>query len=141
MIIKLTKRLLTLVLVVTLVFSSRIAVAAADNHFSFTKAISPANHPGIIQAQTFSDHDLTPQERQEIQAVRQRRNKEIAKILTSSQRQELDRQLHSSKNLDKSLSAVNLNSEQQKLIKAIEEVANLKIKSIISRHEVVQTKK
>jgi Spy/CpxP family protein refolding chaperone len=141
MIIKFTKRLLALVLVVTVVFLSRITVATADNFINSNQVILAENSQETIQAKIILEDILTPQERQKIQAIRQQRNREIAKILNLSQRQELQHQLHSGNNLDQSLSAINLDSEQKELIQAIQELSNLKIKSIVPRHAILQGKK
>jgi hypothetical protein len=141
MIIKFTKRLLALVLVVTVVFLSGITVATADNFINSNQVILAESYQETIQAKIIFEDILTPQERQKIQAIRQQRNREIAKILNLSQRQELQNQLHSGNNLDQSLSAINLDLEQKELIQAIQELSNLKIKSIVSRRAVLQGKK
>jgi predicted transglutaminase-like cysteine proteinase len=97
---------------------------------------------GVIFAQTTktasystsSEIDLTPLQRQELQAVRQRRNREIEAVLNSSQRAQLTHNLRAGNNLNQALEILNLQPEQQELVKAIVQFTNLKIKAISSRH-------
>lgn len=97
---------------------------------------------GVIFAQstktasysTSSEISLTPLQRQELQAVRQRRNKEIAAVLNSSQRDQLNHNLRAGNNIKQALEKLNLQPEQQDLVKAIVQFSNLKIKAISSRH-------
>lgn len=141
MITNLAKRLFALLLAVTSVLSLNVAKATADNFFMNPEAIFPASYQVTNQILAFAEDDLTPQERQGIQAIRQRRNQEIAEVLTSSQRQELKQQLREGDNLDTALKAVNLNSEQEEIIKAIQEVSSLKIKAIASHHAIINSNK
>ncbi|RCJ38024.1 hypothetical protein A6769_09710 [Nostoc punctiforme NIES-2108] len=83
---------------------------------------------------TSSEISLTPLQRQELQAVRQRRNKEIAAVLNSSQRDQLNHNLRAGNNIKQALEKLNLQPEQQDLVKAIVQFTNLKIKAISSRH-------
>lgn len=84
----------------------------------------------------YSDADLTPQERQQIQALRQRRNKEIKTILSSSQRDKLKEQLRAGNNISQALESLELYPDQQKMIKAVMQLINLKMKAILSRHSL-----
>ncbi|BAY12767.1 hypothetical protein [Calothrix sp. NIES-2098] len=119
-----TKQIFVLVTIVTLVL--------------FTPAIALATPTQIIaQATTSSlELDLTPQERQQLQAVRQRRNKEILAVLNSSQRAKLAQNLRHGSTLNQALEKLNLRSEQEDLVKAIMQLTNLKIKAILSRHSL-----
>ncbi|MBN3888239.1 MAG: hypothetical protein HWQ43_03350 [Nostoc sp. JL31] len=83
---------------------------------------------------TSSEISLTPLQHQELQAVRQRRNKEIAAVLNSSQRDQLNHNLRAGNNIKQALEKLNLQPEQQDLVKAIVQFTNLKIKAISSRH-------
>lgn len=84
----------------------------------------------------YSDVDLTPQERQQIQALRQRRNKEISNILSSSQRDKLKEKLRAGSNLSQALETLDLHPDQQSMIKAVMQLINLKMKAIFSRHSL-----
>ncbi|MBN3878206.1 MULTISPECIES: hypothetical protein [unclassified Nostoc] len=83
---------------------------------------------------TSSEISLTPLQRQELQAVRQRRNKEIAAVLNSSQRDQLNQNLRAGNNIKQALEKLNLQPEQQDLVKAIVQFTNLKMNAISSRH-------
>ncbi|MBD2293816.1 hypothetical protein H6G06_09995 [Anabaena sphaerica FACHB-251] len=142
MMIQLTKRLLALVLVVTctLLFPE-ITVASANNFFSSPQVIFTSPGEDTQDTITFSEDDLTPQERQKLQAVRQRRNKEILAALDSSQRQQLAHNLHTGSDFNQALEALNLSSEQQDLINAAIDFTNLKLKGIFSHHALIDSHK
>ncbi|GCL40148.1 hypothetical protein SR1949_52820 [Sphaerospermopsis reniformis] len=99
--IQLTKRLLALVLVVFLaLLLPEITIASADS--SSSSSISPqviftAFSENTKDTITVSENDLTPQERQKLQAVRQRRNKEILVVLDVEQQKQLAYHLHHGK--------------------------------------------
>ena len=88
-----------------------------------------------------SEYDFTPQENQALQAVRQRRNKEIAAILDLSQRDLLAHKLHNGNNIDQALEALNLSSEQRELVNSINVFTNLKLKGIFSRHSLLDSRR
>ncbi|QLE55884.1 hypothetical protein [Nostoc sp. TCL26-01] len=83
-----------------------------------------------------SDLDLTPLQRQRLQAVLQRRNKEIQAVLEPSQIAELKNQLHSGNSFNQALIKLDLQPEQQHLIKAIEQLTSLKMKALLSRYSL-----
>ncbi|GAX36143.1 hypothetical protein [Nodularia sp. NIES-3585] len=87
-------------------------------------------------ASLFSDTNLTPQEQQQLQAVRQRRNKEIGAVLNSSQRTKLAHNMRSGDDINQGLKKLNLPPEQKDLVNAIMEFTNLKIQAISSRHSL-----
>ncbi|MFM8201444.1 MAG: hypothetical protein ACKN9K_15660, partial [Dolichospermum sp.] len=125
MISKLTQRLLTLVLVfVSAFFCWEIPLASANHYFT--------NSGEIRDNIELSTNDFTPQENQALQAVRQRRNKEISRILNLSQRQLLVQKLHNGNNIDQALDSLNLSSEQRELVNSINVFTNLKLKGILS---------
>lgn len=131
MINKFTKRLFVLVTIVTLVlFLPAIALATPTQLEGMNTII-------IAQATTSSlELELTPQERQQLQAVRQRRNKEITAVLNSSQRAKLAQHLRHGNNFNQALEQLNLRPEQKDFVKAIMQLTNLKIKAILSRHSL-----
>lgn len=85
---------------------------------------------------SYSEADFTPQERQQIQALRQRRNKEIHKILTASQRDKLKESLQAGNNIYQALENLDLHPDQESMIKAVMQLTNLKMKGILSRHSL-----
>ncbi|MFM6279773.1 MAG: hypothetical protein ACKPE2_16155, partial [Dolichospermum sp.] len=120
-----TQRLLTLVLVfVSAFFCWEIPLASANHYFT--------NSGEIRDNIELSTNDFTPQENQALQAVRQRRNKEISRILNLSQRQLLVQKLHNGNNIDQALDSLNLSSEQRELVNSINVFTNLKLKGILS---------
>ncbi|MFM6198705.1 MAG: hypothetical protein ACKPE1_06110 [Dolichospermum sp.] len=129
-----TQRLLTLVLVfVSAFFCWEIPLASANHYFT--------NSGEIRDNIELSTNDFTPQENQALQAVRQRRNKEISRILNLSQRQLLVQKLHNGNNIDQALDSLNLSSEQRELVNSINVFTNLKLKGILSRHALLDTHK
>ncbi len=131
MINKFTKLLFVLVAIVTLVLFIPTFALATPTQLEDSHTII------LAQATTSSlELDLTPQERQQLQAVRQRRNKEITAVLNSSQRDKLAQHLRHGNNLNQALEQLNLKPEQKDFVKAIMQLTNLKIKAILSRHSL-----
>ncbi|MBD2606038.1 hypothetical protein H6G81_16270 [Scytonema hofmannii FACHB-248] len=77
--------------------------------------------------------NLTPQQRQQLQAVRQRRNRDIQAMLDSSQRVKLAKNLHAGNSLNQALESLDLQADQQEMLKAIVKISNLKMKAISGR--------
>jgi len=134
MINKLTQQLLTLGLICAIAFFSWEVPFVYASHL-FT------NSGEIGDNIKLSEYDFTPQENQALQAIRQRRNKEVAAILDSSQRELLAHKLHKGNNLDQALETINLSSEQRELINSINVFTNLKLKRIFSRHVLLDSHK
>ncbi|MBD2387958.1 hypothetical protein [Cylindrospermum sp. FACHB-282] len=80
-----------------------------------------------------SELNFTPQHRQQLQAVRHRRDKEIQAVLTSSQRGQFAHNLKEGKNYYQALEVLDLQPEQRDLIKSIIQFTNLKLKAVSSR--------
>jgi hypothetical protein len=134
MINKLTQRLLTLALIFAVTFLSwEVPVASANHVFN--------NSSDIEDSISLSENDLTPQEHQALQGIRQRRNREITTILDLSQRNQLINKLHNGNNLDQSLETLDLTSQQRELINSITTLTNLKLKGIFSRHSLMDQHK
>ncbi|MBU7585047.1 MAG: hypothetical protein KAF91_19420 [Nostoc sp. TH1S01] len=89
-----------------------------------------------IEFIAYSEADFTPQERQQLQALRQRRNKEITTILNFSQREKLKEKLQAGNNLYQALESLDLHPDQQSMIKAVIQLTNLKMKAILSRYSL-----
>ncbi|MEH1898764.1 MAG: hypothetical protein V7K94_26360 [Nostoc sp.] len=135
MAIHLTKRLSVFAIILALVLSiPGIALAApvplhttSGVIFAITKTASYS---------TSSEINLTPLQSQQLQAVRQRRNREIEAVLNTSQRVQLNHNLRAGNNMNQALQKVNLKPEQQEFVKAIVQFTNLKMKAISSRHSL-----
>ncbi|WP_414561990.1 MULTISPECIES: hypothetical protein [unclassified Anabaena] len=93
-----------------------------------------ASVPTVLNS--FTEIDLTPQQQQQLQAVRQRRNREIGAVLNSSQRDQLAHSLRAGNDINQALKKLNLQPEQQDLIKAIVQFTNLKMQAISTRHSL-----
>ncbi len=134
MAIYLTKRLSVFANILALVLFMPGIALAAPVQINTTFGVIFAQTTKTASYSTSSEIDLTPLQRQELQAVRQRRNREIEAVLNSSQRAQLTHNLRAGNNLNQALEILNLQPEQQELVKAIMQFTNLKIKAISSRH-------
>ncbi|PMB52807.1 hypothetical protein CEN39_07840 [Fischerella thermalis CCMEE 5201] len=105
-----------------------------------TASASPVNFntnsPVAIAPATQSSLEInfTPQIRQQLQAVRQRRNREIQKVLDSSQLTELTHNLRSGDNFHQALDKLNLQGDQKEMVEALMKICDLKTKAILSRY-------
>ncbi|BAY63444.1 hypothetical protein NIES22_35320 [Calothrix brevissima NIES-22] len=129
MIIKFSKFLCLLTYIVLLFcFTSGIALASPDT-------INSKSHFIVAQStQSSSDVELSPLQRQRIQGLRQRRNREIRAILNSAQREQLAKELHQGAKLNQALEKLNLQPEQRELIQAILKFTNLKLKFMFPKN-------
>jgi hypothetical protein len=114
--------------------------ATANSFFGSQVTIFTSVNNSIAQTVTFPDPGFTPQERQKLQAMRQRRNKEISQILDSHQRTQLQHELHFNNDIDHALAVIDLNPEQQEFINTVIEFTNLKMKAIFSHHALIEHK-
>jgi hypothetical protein len=123
----LTKRLCVLAIILAIAFFLPGIALASPANFDTT--------PHVIIAQTTLslENDLTPQKRQQLQGIRQRRNKDIAAVLDSSQREQLTKNLRSGKTLNEALEMIRLQPDRREIVKAIARIADLKMKDILSR--------
>ncbi|MBE8968982.1 hypothetical protein IQ277_22995 [Nostocales cyanobacterium LEGE 12452] len=134
MAIYLIKRLSVLANILALVLFMPGIALAAPVQINTTSGIIFAQTIKTASYSTSSEINLTPLQRQELQAVRQRRNREIAAVLNSSQRDQLNHNLRAGNNINQALEKLNLQPEQQDLVKAIVQFTNLKMKAVSSRH-------
>ena len=136
MAIHLTKRLSVFAAILAFVlFMPGIALAApvqlhTTSGVIFTQTTKTASYS------TSSEINLTPLQSQQLQAVRQRRNREIEAVLNTSQRAQLTHNLRSGNNINKALEKLSLQPEQQDFVKAIMQFTNLKMKAVSSRHSL-----
>lgn len=116
------KRVFVLTSIVAIVFLLPFIASAAPEAVDFSNSaiVSP-------------EINLTPQQRQQLQAVRQRRNKDIKAMLDSSQRVKLGKSLHVGNSLNQALESLDLQPDQQQMLKAIVQISNLKMKAISAR--------
>ncbi|WP_392531740.1 hypothetical protein [Nostoc sp. C117] len=137
MAIHLTKRLFVLINILALVlFMPGIALAAPvqlniTSSIIVAQAVKPTS-----DSISFSENNLTPLQSQQLQGVRQRRNKEIQAVLNSWQRARLTHNLRAGNDINQGIKTLNLLPEQQELVEAILKVSNLKIKAILSRYSL-----
>ncbi|WP_414527438.1 hypothetical protein [Nodularia chucula] len=137
MAIHLIKQLsLFLSILACLIFIPGIALAAPVQTQSNPSIIVSQIASIKIETSLFSDTNLTPQHQQQLQAVRQRRNKEIAKVLNTSQRAKLAKNMHSGDDIHQGLEKLNLPAEQKNLVNAIMQLTDLKMQAISTRYSV-----
>ncbi|WP_138499416.1 hypothetical protein [Nostoc sp. PA-18-2419] len=137
MAIHFTKRLFVLTNILALIFfMPGIALAVPIKINTYTDIIVAQTTKTASDSTSFSDINLTPQQSQQLQAVRHRRNKEIQAVLNSSQRVQLAHNLHAGNNINQALKTLNLQPEQQELVEAILKFTNLKMKAILSRYSL-----
>ncbi|MFH7025750.1 MAG: hypothetical protein ACHBN1_10165 [Heteroscytonema crispum UTEX LB 1556] len=134
MVQNLTKRLSVLATILAIAFFLPEMALASSANFDTT--------PTVILAQTTLslENDLTPQKRQQLQGIRQRRNKDIQAVLDSSQREKLTKYVRSGKSINEALEIMKLQPDQREMVKAIARIADLKMKAILSR-QLAQSQK
>jgi hypothetical protein len=138
MIINLTKQWIALMVVVCLaLISPGMTTASANDFLSSPQLMMTLPSEYIQNNLNFSENDLTPQERQKLQSVRQSRNREIISVLDSQQRKQLSSYLHSGNNFHQSIEALDLNPEQSDLISAVMNFSNLKLQTIFDNHALL----
>jgi Spy/CpxP family protein refolding chaperone len=148
MMIRFTKQFFAFLLVVgftfcfpeistALVNSFSVNSVLVNNSFSDSQVILIANQENTKESNIF-EIDLTPQERQKIQAIRQRRNRDILAILDENQRQDLASSLHQGSKFYQAISELNLSSEQRDLIKAIFDFTNSKVRAISVHNDILE---
>ncbi|MBN3893908.1 MAG: hypothetical protein HWQ41_00955 [Nostoc sp. NOS(2021)] len=136
MAIHLTKRFFVLVNILLFVLFMPGIALAAPVQLHTTSSVIFAQTTKTASYSTSSEINLTPLQSQQLQAVRQRRNREIEAILNTSQRDQLTHNLRAGKNMNQALEKLNLQPDQQELVKAIVQFTNLKMKAISSRHSL-----
>ncbi|MDM9380875.1 hypothetical protein QUB80_09185 [Chlorogloeopsis sp. ULAP01] len=131
MAIKLTKLLSVLAIVLVYIFFPSELAWAEIAKFSTNSTVIFAQI-----ANSSPQMELTPQMRQRLQAVRQRRNREIMKVLDFSQINQLNQNLRTGDNFAQALAKLELQGEQKELVEAIAKISDLKIKNILSRYSL-----
>ncbi|MEH2321028.1 hypothetical protein [Nostoc sp.] len=136
MAIHLTKRLSVFANILAFVLFMPGIALAAPVQLPTTSGVIFAQTTKTASYSTSSEINLTPLQSQQLQAVRQRRNREIEVVLNTSQRVQLTHNLRAGKNINQALETLNLQPEQQELVKAIVQFTNLKMKAVSSRHSL-----
>ena len=136
MAIHLTKRLFVFAAILALVLFMPGIALAAPVQLHTTSGVIFTQTTKTTSYSTSSEINLTPLQSQQVQAVRQRRNREIEAVLNTSQRAQLTHNLRAGNNINQALVKLNLQPEQQELVKAIVQFTNLKMKVISSRHSL-----
>ena len=136
MVIYLTKRLFVLINILFFVLFMPGIAFAAPVQLHTTSGVIFARTTKTASYSTSSEINLTPLQSQQLQAVRQRRNREIEAVLNTSQRAQLAHNLRAGKNMNQALEQLNLQPDQQELVKAIGQFTNLKMKAVSSRHSL-----
>ncbi|PAX51591.1 hypothetical protein [Brunnivagina elsteri] len=128
MISYLAKRLFLVVLIVTTMFISPSFVNALPAQLPTSVTINinlDKNNTKIIE--------LTPRQRQMIQAVNQGRNREIGKVLDESQHRKLMKLVLGGNSLNQAIDKLKLTEETSDLVKTIVELYDLKMEALTSR--------
>ncbi|MEH2412279.1 hypothetical protein [Nostoc sp.] len=136
MAIHLTKRLSVFANILALVLFMPGIALAAPVQLPTTSGVIFAQTTKTASYSTSSEINLTPLQSQQLQAVRQRRNREIEVVLNTSQRVQLTHNLRAGKNINQALETLNLQPEQRELVKAIVQFTNLKMKVVSSRYSL-----
>ena len=136
MAIHLTKRLSVFAAILAFVLSMPGIALAAPFQLHTSSGVIFAQTTKTASYSTSSEINLTPLQRQELQAVRQRRNREIEAVLNTSQRAQLNHHLRAGNNINHALEKLHLQPEQQDFVKATVQFTNLKMKAISSRHSL-----
>ncbi|MEH2374545.1 hypothetical protein [Nostoc sp.] len=134
--IHLTKRLFVLLNILFFVLFMPGIALAVPVRLHTTSGVIFAQTTKTASYSTSSEINLTPLQSQQLQAVRQRRNREIEAVLNTSQRDQLAHNLRAGKNMNQALEQLNLQPDQQQLVKAIGQFTNLKMKAVSSRHSL-----
>jgi hypothetical protein len=122
------KRVFVLATILAVVLLLPFIASAAPESVDFSKSAIVSQAPN-----SSSETNLTPQHRQQLQAVRQRRNRDIKAMLDSSQRAKLAKTLHAGNSFNQALESLDLQPDQQEMLKAIVQISNLKMKAISAR--------
>ncbi|NJR15072.1 MAG: hypothetical protein HC785_04795 [Calothrix sp. CSU_2_0] len=117
----LVKRLFLLLLIVASLFVTP----------SFVNALPAQSQTDITKNTEIIE--LTPRQRQMIQAVNQGRNREIGKILDESQHRKLMKLVLGGDNLNQAIDKLKLTGEKSELVKTIVDLYDLKMQALTSR--------
>jgi hypothetical protein len=136
---KLLLSVIAIAITINLMFSGTVLAVPNLNSPATFASVSKVIIATDASNYTFPEEDFTPQERQELQGVRQSRNREIWEILDESQRIQIEHNLRSGKDIHQAIAELDLQIDQWDMIQAIMEWSELKMKRIIYRHSPHKT--
>jgi ribonuclease HII len=110
------RKVLTLLLCIITIYLSSNSVAWAND------VVVGTNSKSVVT----EVRELTPQKRQQLQAIQQKRNREIKAVLNPEQIESLSRNIRRGDNLNQALRKLKLEPQQQKLIDTIVQLSDLK---------------
>ncbi|BAZ12260.1 hypothetical protein NIES4071_40900 [Calothrix sp. NIES-4071] len=122
----LTRQLLLIVLLFATVLVAPGIANALPPQLNKSPVVTNVTKTNLIEL------DLTPRQRQMIQAINQGRNREIGKILNHSEQKSLVKLIRSGNTLNQAVDMLNLKSDKRDIIKALSQVYDLKMKTLIS---------
>lgn len=118
-------RLIALVLVMASLFTTPGIVNALT-----TTRLDIARNVNITKVNEAPEIDLTPRQSQQLQAMRQGRNRKIGEVLDVSQKSKLLKYLRQGNSLNQAIDQLKLSSEQSDIIKAIGQLYDLRMKAL-----------
>ncbi len=123
---KLLMRFVTLVLVMASLFATPKIANALPTQLNITgnATIGKTNEASEV---------FTPRQSQQIQAMRQGRNRKIGEVLDASQKSQLLKYLRGGSSLNQAIDKLQLSSEKGDIIRAIGQLYDLRIKALSSR--------
>ncbi|MEM7557000.1 MAG: hypothetical protein AAF378_23500 [Cyanobacteria bacterium P01_A01_bin.84] len=138
MFIKCKRHLFFLAAILTIVLSfSKVSVAAPVEVNSRLFAVNTQAYNRVSRLNSYFATELTPQISQQLQGIRHRRSREIKAVLTSSQLLELEHSLRYGDTLNQAINKLDLQPTQLELIQAIVQLADLKMKAVLSKYSVL----
>ncbi|MEM7716810.1 MAG: hypothetical protein AAF349_25195, partial [Cyanobacteria bacterium P01_A01_bin.68] len=124
--------------ILTIVLSfSKVTFAASVEVDTKLFAVNTQEYSLLTRLNSYSATELTPQISQQLQGIRHRRSREIKAVLTSSQLIELEHSLRYGDTLNQAIEKLDLQSAQRELIQAIVQLADLKMKAVLSKSSLL----
>lgn len=80
-----------------------------------------------------SEVDLTPRQSQQMQAMRQGRNRKIGEVLDASQKSQLLKYLRGGSSLNQAIEKLQLSGEKRDIVRAVGQLYDLRMKALSSQ--------
>ena len=80
-----------------------------------------------------SEVDLTPRQSQQLQAMRQGRNRKIGDVLDASQKSQLLKYLRGGSSLNQAIEKLQLSGEKRDIVRAVAQLYDLRMKALSSQ--------
>jgi hypothetical protein len=80
-----------------------------------------------------SEVDLTPRQSQQLQAMRQGRNRKIGEVLDASQKSQLLKYLRGGSSLNQAIEKLQLSGEKRDIVRAVAQLYDLRMKALSSQ--------